>query len=79
MQPKHLSMYERLKHEPSVVQVTGAYRLWGQDFHSVAAAARELNISYSWAREQIRNKRNVDKPPTLEKHKNAAWKETYYG
>jgi L-arabinose isomerase len=78
MQPKHLPMYQRLKHEPSVVHVTGSYRLWGQDFHSVAAAARELNISYSWAREQIINKRNVDAPPTLEKHKNAAWKETYY-
>ena len=77
MQPKNIPMTQRVKYEPSQVQVTGSYRLWGQDFHSIAAAAREFNISYSWARDQIREHRNQDAPPQRSIHKSAAWKETY--
>ena len=81
MQPKHLPMYERLKHEPTQKQQGVSCRLYGKDFRSIAEAARYWKISYTWAREQITQHRHRETKPEVQRRNrtNAAYKETDNG
>lgn len=73
MQPKHLPMYQRLKHEPTQKHKGRTCRLYGKDFRSIAEAARYYGISWTWAREQIDKGHNTESYPTKVLH-GAKWK-----
>ena len=81
MQPKHLPMYQRMKHEPTQKQQGVSCRLYGKDFRSIAEAARYWKISYTWAREQITQHRHRDTKPEVQRPNriNKAYKETDNG
>lgn len=62
MQPKHLPKHLRIKYEPTQKQKGVGCRLFGEDFRSIAEAARHYNITYSWAHQMVTNGRHRDTP-----------------
>ncbi len=69
MQPTNMTAHQRVKYEPTQLQVGKFCRLFGKDFHSVAQAARHWGISYSWAREMIDKGMHLEEKPKRQIHK----------
>ena len=76
MQPKNITANQRVKYKPTVLQTGKACRLFGEDFYSVAQAARHWGISYSWAREMIDKGMHQEAKPERQIHKGhrARWR-----
>ena len=68
MQPKNMSAHQRVKYEPTIFQVGKFCRLFGENFYSVAQAARHWGISYSWAKEMIDNGMHQEEKPKRKIH-----------
>lgn len=69
MQPRNINAYQRVKYEPTVFQVGRFCRLFGENFYSVAQAARHWGISYSWAKEMVDNGMHQEAKPKRKIHK----------
>jgi hypothetical protein len=69
MQPKDVPSHIRIKYKPSYLQKGRSCRLYGKNFKSIADAARENCISYSWAKEQVNNGWNLHHRPRKERKK----------
>ena len=76
MQPQSTNAHQRVKHEPTRlnqyaygVQKGKPCRLFGNNFDSVAQAARHWGISYSWAREMIDKGMHQEAKPERKIHK----------
>ena len=76
MQPQNTNAHQRVKHEPTRlnqyaygVQKGRRCRLFGNNFDSIAQAARHEDISYSWAREMINKGMHQEAKPKRQIHK----------